>query len=261
MTRVHNTFTVLVGCFLLMSPMVSFAQTTSASLFFVGPNTVSVGEEMTVTVYVASNDVAMNAASGAIHYPVDKLEVLHVSSSGSIFDLFTQDPTFSNQSGLVQFEGIVLNPGYIGENGKLVDITFRAQNAGDAQIIFQSGAVLANDGEGTGILSNLGTLSLHIEGTDPEEKGVKKVPEGNETVSPDSVIISPDDVSPEDVPLEDTEIKLGTMFIGASSFLIQDHVEDQYVEELSCPFFRYLSLILAFLLLIVSSLLIKYKKK
>jgi len=104
----------------------------------------------------------MNAASGVISFPSDKLEVTSLSKTGSIFSLWVQEPTFSNTAGTVNFEGIVLNPGFIGSSGKAITITFRAKAAGNAPLTFSSGAVLANDGQGTNILASLGNASFSL---------------------------------------------------------------------------------------------------
>ena len=104
----------------------------------------------------------MNAASGAISFPPDKLEVISLSKTGSIFTLWVQEPLFSNSSGAVNFEGIALNPGFTGIGGKLITVNFKAKAAGAAVLNFSSGSVLANDGKGTNILANLGSAQFSL---------------------------------------------------------------------------------------------------
>ena len=89
----------------------------------------AVGGVFSVSVYVSSADQAMNAASGAISFPPDKLEVISLSKTGSIFTLWVQEPLFSNSSGAVNFEGIALNPGFTGIGGKLITVNFKAKAA------------------------------------------------------------------------------------------------------------------------------------
>src|SRR3990167_2380425 len=114
-----------------------------------------VGNTFPVNITVESTDQAMNAASGVVYFPWDKLEVISISKQGSIFSLWPAEPSFSNSQGTVSFEGIVLNPGYIGASGKIIAITFRVRSAGTANVSFSSGSVLANDGTGTNILKGL----------------------------------------------------------------------------------------------------------
>ena len=82
-----------------------------------------------MNVLVSSADQSMNAASGVISFPQDKLEVASISKTGSIFTLWVQEPTFSNSAGAVTFEGIVLNPGFMGANGKAITINFKVKAA------------------------------------------------------------------------------------------------------------------------------------
>ena len=128
----------------------------AATLNFSPPSgTYNVGTTFSVNVSVESTDQAMNAASGVVSFPWDKLEVVSISKQGSIFSLWPAEPSFSNSAGTVNFEGIVLNPGYTGANGKILTITFRARSSGTANVSFSSGSVLANDGTGANILSGM----------------------------------------------------------------------------------------------------------
>lgn len=139
----------------------------AASLNFSPPSgSYGVGGTFEVRVNVESSDQAMNAASGVVSFPWDKLEVVSISKQGSIFSLWPAEPSFSNSQGTVSFEGIVLNPGYIGANGKILTITFRARNAGQANLSFSSGSVLANDGTGANILNGLRVAVFTLTGTE-----------------------------------------------------------------------------------------------
>ena len=124
--------------------------------------TYSAGQQFTVDVYVSSTDQSMNAVSGTLSFPTKFLAVSSVSKSNSIISLWTIEPTFSNTDGSVTFEGIVLNPGFTGTNGKVISITFRALSAGVASVILNSGSILANDGAGTSIPTTLGSAQFTI---------------------------------------------------------------------------------------------------
>jgi hypothetical protein len=113
------------------------------------------GTTFTVGVYVSSADQAMNAASGVLSFPADALQVISLSKSGSIANLWVQEPSYSNLDGTVTFEGVVLNPGFQGASGKMIDVRFRVRRTGSAAVSFSSGSVLANDGAGTNILSGM----------------------------------------------------------------------------------------------------------
>ena len=81
-----------------------------------------VGKSIAVGVYVSSTDQAMNAASGVITFPTDKFEVTSISKNNSIFVIWVQEPTFSNNTGVISFEGIIPNPGFVGSSGKILTI-------------------------------------------------------------------------------------------------------------------------------------------
>lgn len=155
---------IIFSCFFVLISVFSGIKVQSvnaASLYF-SPSSGSseVGKNFSVSIYVSSPDQAINAASGVISFPQDKLTVVSVSKSGSIFSLWTQEPSFSGDS--VSFEGIILNPGFKGSSGKIITINFKTKAAGKALITFSSGSILANDGQGTNILSLLGGATFNL---------------------------------------------------------------------------------------------------
>jgi hypothetical protein len=149
--------------FLLSISLLLPAATQAAQLYF-SPSSGSyyVGQTFSVGVYVSTPDQAMNAASGIISFPKDKLQAISPSKTNSIFDLWVQEPNFSNSDGIINFAGITLNPGFIGSGGKLIGITFKAKANGNASVSFSYGEVLANDGQGTNILTNSGKANFTI---------------------------------------------------------------------------------------------------
>ena len=162
MEKVFNKIiflTGLVGVLFAGSALPLAAE--AASLYFSPSSaTHNVGDVFTVGVYVASPDKTMNAASGELVFDADVLDIISLSKAGSIFNVWVQDPSFSN--GKADFEGIVLNPGFIGTSGKILGITFKAKATGKASLSFLSASVLANDGKGTNILDQKGDASFII---------------------------------------------------------------------------------------------------
>src|SRR3989344_3344887 len=157
----HTKILVFIGLVFVFFSVCGAAK--AATLYFSpSSGTQAVGTTFSVGVYVSSADQAMNAASGVISFPADKLAVESLSKSGSIFSLWVQEPSFSNSAGTVNFEGIVLNPGFTGASGKAITITFRTKAAGNAPLTFSSGSALANDGKGTNILTGLGDANFSI---------------------------------------------------------------------------------------------------
>lgn len=157
---------------------------SAASLFF-SPATsqYSVGQTFTASI-VVSSQAPLNAVGGTIAFPNKKLQVTSISKAQSIVSVWIEEPSYKNQAGTIQFEGIVPNPGYTGTFGRVLSITFRVLQAGDARISVLNGSVLANDGEGTQILKNSSDLILVLQEENkkvvipiPQKKGeeVKKL--------------------------------------------------------------------------------------
>lgn len=142
-----------------------------AANLYLSPSTGSflVGDSFSVGIYVSSADQTVNAVSGTISFPKDKLEVSSVGKGSSVVNLWVQEPSYSNTNGTVNFEGVILNPGFKGSSGKVITINFRFKGSGEAVVNFSSGSVLANDGNGTNILSsmNSGRYKVEIKTTEP----------------------------------------------------------------------------------------------
>ncbi|MFH1078164.1 MAG: hypothetical protein V1745_02695, partial [Patescibacteria group bacterium] len=174
-------------------PLVLFgmlpAMAQAASLY-VSPSsgTYTVGTSFTASVYVSSADQAMNAASGVVKFPADKVSVESISKSGSTFNLWVQEPAFSNAAGTVNFEGVVLNPGYTGAGGKILSIRFKAKAVGTVPVSISSGLVLANDGKGTNITKGIGKATYTIVEAKPGEP--EAVPPQEPDGTPSAPVIS-----------------------------------------------------------------------
>lgn len=128
----------------------------------------TVGNTFSVVVYVSSSEKSINAVAGTISFPTDLLEVVSVSKVNSVINLWVEEPTFSNTQGIVNFEGIALNPGYLGNQGNIITLTVRAKSVGLANMSFSSGSILANDGAGTNLLDKLSGARFSIQSKTPE---------------------------------------------------------------------------------------------
>lgn len=122
----------------------------------------SVGTTFTASIAVQSDGTPLNAVSGILSFPADELEVVALTKGGSIITLWIQEPSFSNTAGTIQFEGVVPSPGYSGVTGKVLGVTFRVKATGQSLLSFSAGSVLANDGEGTEILTAKKSTQLQL---------------------------------------------------------------------------------------------------
>jgi len=187
-TRIRRRIFSVGFAFLFCVALALPAAAQDANLYF-SPSSGSfdINQSFWVSVYVSSADQAINAVSGTISFPQDKLEVVSLSKTGTIFNLWIQEPNFSNDTGVINFEGIVLNPGFTGSTGKIINVSFKTKSAGSATLSFSSGAVLANDGKGTNILAGVSSanFTVSLREITPPPAGTPPAPEISSPTHPD----------------------------------------------------------------------------
>jgi hypothetical protein len=175
-------------CFFAFFFFVLSVHRVFAASFYFSPASGSYapGSTFAVGVYASSGEgVSVNAFSGTVSFSTDTLEVTGVSKTGSVMSLWVADPSYANSTGTVQFDGVVLNPGYTGTSAKIATITFKVKGTGSAAVRFSGGSILANDGLGTNVLTGSGTGTYTIKGTDDSVKTPEPVtgPPGAPAVS------------------------------------------------------------------------------
>ncbi|MEI8361282.1 MAG: hypothetical protein WCG01_04085 [bacterium] len=179
-SRVRLLSLSAVSLFVLLSiilVVVNFAQifparAAGASLYLTPSSGSYVsGDQISVIIKAFTDGKAVNASEGVVNFDKNLLEITSVSKSGSIFTLWTTEPSYSNATGIMTYGGGVPSPGFASPAaGKVLTITFRAKNPGQAQLRFTSGALLASDGHGSNILETLGSASFAISQKNPEVK-------------------------------------------------------------------------------------------
>ncbi len=129
------------------------ARAAEAALFL-SPSSGSFGAGATFDVRVqvqSGGSPGINASEGTLKFDRNLLSVARISKDGSIFNLWTLEPSFSNAEGTVKFGGGNPTP-YTGTSGLIVTVTFRVLAEGTTGVNFTAGSVLAADGRGTEIL-------------------------------------------------------------------------------------------------------------
>lgn len=122
---------------------------------FVGPasGTFTVGSTFTVSVYVNTGGQSINAIEANLAFPPDKLQVVAPSAGKSLVQIWVNQPTYSNESGILRFQGTIPSPGINTESGLISTITFRVKSTGVATVrVMDTSRVLLNDGKGTDVL-------------------------------------------------------------------------------------------------------------
>ncbi|MBU4421810.1 cohesin domain-containing protein [Patescibacteria group bacterium] len=112
-------------------------------------------DNFSVTLYASSTDEKMNGAAANISFPTNLLNVNSISITGSLIDFWAEEVSYSNTTGIINFAGVDLGGGYLGSAAKLITISFNAVADGTANVTFNSGSVLADDGLGTEILTDM----------------------------------------------------------------------------------------------------------
>jgi len=147
-----------------------FSLKAEAAILYLAPETgtFQVGNTFSVSVKVNAQGMPINAGDGVINFSPDELEVVSISKSGSIFTLWPQEPTFSNKIGKIEFAGGSPQP-FSGTSGQILTIIFRGKRETVAKVNFSSGSVLAADGKGTNVISEMrgGTYTLRAKETLP----------------------------------------------------------------------------------------------
>jgi len=102
-----------------------------------------------VEVRLDSEEEYINTTKVNLTFSKEVLEVRDFSQGNSILTLWLEEPSFSNQAGTISFIGGIPG-GYLGEDGSLGKIIFKAKKEGKGEIQFQEDSqVLLNDGFGT----------------------------------------------------------------------------------------------------------------
>jgi len=154
---IHKTifkflFSTLVVAGFLLAPS---SEIYAASLNLIpSTTTVSVGNILSLKVLLNTSGKYVNNSEATVEFPVEMLEVVSVTKTSSIFTLWVEEPSYSNVSGKIVFNGGVPTPGFNGPSGYIATITFKAKKQGIASVILTDAAVRENDGLGTDILSS-----------------------------------------------------------------------------------------------------------
>ena len=143
---------VVSGVFLLATP----SRAASGASLVVSPaaGTFAVGGTFTASIILNTNGNAINTVEAALSFPPDKLQVVSPSLGVSIINVWTNQPQFDNQRGVLNFQGGIPDPGITTNNGLIATVTFRVKSVGQAVLRFtDESKVLLNDGLATDILA------------------------------------------------------------------------------------------------------------
>ncbi len=176
------TFFISVCILFINFGIILPAQAAGASLYLSpSSGTHIINGKFTIQVRLSTGGQVINASEGLINFDKDILEVASVSKSGSIFSLWTAEPSFSNSAGTISFGGGLPPPGFSGASGIVCSITFKAKKMGTGMARFSSGAILANDGKGTNILESMGSGNYTVAAAETVPKSTDEKKDSSKT--------------------------------------------------------------------------------
>lgn len=168
----------ILGVFFLLPSSTVFAADLTLSP---STGTYSSGQTFTATVRAVPGGDNINAVEATISFDPAVLSVVSVSKTGSVFSLWTTEPTFSNSTGKIEFGGG--SPSPFTSTSNIVTITFRAVAEGTGAVTFTDASVLAADGRGTDVFKNSTDGSFTVSGAETPTPTPTPTPTTEEPVS------------------------------------------------------------------------------
>lgn len=148
----------MIGRLILPSLMLFFPYSllyADATLFLSPPEaTHAKGEIFTVQVLVDSPVSPISSAEAELTFDAQALVVEEVSIEGSILATWATTPVFSNEQPKIRFAGWT-RQNFIGTNGLLMSIRFRALENGVSDVSIQSAAILAANELATNVITSM----------------------------------------------------------------------------------------------------------
>lgn len=135
--------------YVVIIAMLFFAAPVFAARIFFEPaeQTIGIGGEFEVSVYLDAEKEAINAVGAEINYPRDGLQLTDWSDGGSIINFWVKRP--QNEDGKIFFEGVILGA-HRGDKGLLATFKFKALKEGITGASFvDSSQAFIHDGKGT----------------------------------------------------------------------------------------------------------------
>ncbi|GEM_PF-421779 len=158
-----------------------FLKSALAAQFFFSPDKGDLVTEQQFDVSIkikTEGEETLNGSQSKINFDKNLLEVISISKEGSAFNLWIQDPSFSNENGSIDLIGGITG-GISGASLQILKISFKAKATGVAALNFikEESEITAHDGLGTNILTQVSDASFKISQAPPApivEPGVPK---------------------------------------------------------------------------------------
>ncbi len=121
------------------------------------------GDEFLVSVYIDVVNLGVNAGRINFLFPKNIVQSKVIKFNDSIFSYWPEEPESLNSSGKIFFAGALPAPGFVGQNGKIGDILFKAVQSGGGEFsFFSSSKVYLNSSPGKAVVINSENISLVV---------------------------------------------------------------------------------------------------
>lgn len=151
----------IIFVLLLNQSGVSTSTVNSVALSSSHTRFVEVGEFLEFSVDTQSL-IPMNAIGISLSYPKEHVAIESIDPTGTVVDLWVEEPTFHNDEGKAKLSGgIVSKSGFVGR-GHVATVEFKALTPGKAPIKIIDAVLLARDGKGTNILETKENITFII---------------------------------------------------------------------------------------------------
>jgi len=109
------------------------------------------GDEFVATVVLDASDASINAAQGTLIYDPSQLTPVAIQYGNSILRYWVTPPSMPDTPGEIPFIGGLPYPGFIGNEGPIMSVIFRAEGSNVSSTLSLGGDAQAilNDGNGT----------------------------------------------------------------------------------------------------------------
>lgn len=149
---------LIISLIFTIIPLPSLAATFSIES---DKNNANLETSINVQINLISENEQLNAFSGELKFPSDKLQITEIKTGNSLVNFWIEEPVITVDSDTVIFSGIT--PGGFSGSGNIFTASFITKAPGVAEIVINEAQALINDGFGSAADINISSAQIEIE--------------------------------------------------------------------------------------------------